>query len=226
MVRPRWWRDAVLYQIYPRSWADDDGDGVGDLPGITARLDHLAWLGVDGLWLSPIHPSPMADFGYDVADYTDIEPLFGTLADFDALVTAAHDRGLRVILDYVPNHTSDVEPWLPLTADADTRNVAAQRDDPASELHLVRDLLALRADRPSLRSGAYEEVAVTDELFAYARTTDAERTLVVLSFADRSTSLPIDGRHKILRSTISDRHGTVEDALSLAPYEAIVLTAT
>ena len=107
-----WWKSAVLYQIYPRSFPDSDGDGVGDLRGILARLPHLAELGVDALWLSPIFASPMADFGYDISDYTAIDPLFGTLADFDALLAAAHARGLKVILDFVPNHTSDRHPWF------------------------------------------------------------------------------------------------------------------
>jgi len=107
-----WWRDAVVYQIYPRSFADASGDGVGDLDGLRARLEHLAWLGVDALWLSPIYRSPMADFGYDVADYCDVDPLFGDLATFDALLAEAHSRGLRVLLDWVPNHTSDQHPWF------------------------------------------------------------------------------------------------------------------
>src|SRR5207247_6116252 len=107
-----WWQTAVIYQIYPRSFLDSNRDGIGDLPGITNKLDYLQWLGVDALWLSPIFPSPMADFGYDVADYTGIDPLFGTLADFDALLAAAHERGLRVILDFVPNHSSDEHPWF------------------------------------------------------------------------------------------------------------------
>jgi len=107
-----WWRDAVVYQIYPRSFADASGDGVGDLDGLRAHLDHLRWLGVDAMWLSPIYPSPMADFGYDVADYCDVEPLFGDLATFDALLAESHDRGLRVLLDWVPNHTSDRHPWF------------------------------------------------------------------------------------------------------------------
>src|SRR5262245_24073106 len=110
--RRMWWRDAVVYQIYPRSFADASGDGVGDLDGLRAHLDHLQWLGVDAMWLSPIYPSPMADFGYDVADYCDVEPLFGDLATFDALLAEAHDRGLRVLLDWVPNHTSDRHPWF------------------------------------------------------------------------------------------------------------------
>ncbi|MEA2292009.1 MAG: oligo,6-glucosidase [Solirubrobacteraceae bacterium] len=107
-----WWKSAVVYQIYPRSFADSDGDGIGDLPGITSRLDHLAALGVDVLWLSPIYPSPQDDNGYDISDYRDVDPTFGTLADFDALLAAAHERGLRVVLDLVVNHTSDEHPWF------------------------------------------------------------------------------------------------------------------
>jgi alpha-glucosidase len=105
-------RDSVIYQIYPRSFQDSDGDGVGDLRGIAGRLDHLSDLGVDALWLSPIYPSPLADFGYDVADYTGIDPVFGSLEDFDALVAAAHERGIGVLLDLVPSHTSIEHPWF------------------------------------------------------------------------------------------------------------------
>ncbi|WP_225731500.1 MULTISPECIES: alpha-amylase family glycosyl hydrolase [unclassified Nocardia] len=107
-----WWRDAVFYQIYPRSFADSDGDGVGDLPGIIGRLAHLRDLGVDAVWLSPCYRSPMVDFGYDISDYRDIDPLFGTLRDFDELLSAAHGMGLRVVLDLVANHTSDRHPWF------------------------------------------------------------------------------------------------------------------
>ncbi len=107
-----WWRDAVVYQVYPRSFQDSDGDGVGDLRGIAQRLEHLAYLGVDALWLSPIYPSPLADFGYDVSDYEDVDPRLGTLADLDALVAAAHERGLRLLLDLVPCHTSIEHPWF------------------------------------------------------------------------------------------------------------------
>ncbi|MBV8092602.1 MAG: DUF3459 domain-containing protein [Acetobacteraceae bacterium] len=108
----KWWQTGVVYQIYPRSFQDTDGDGVGDLEGIIRRLDYLVWLGVDALWLSPIYPSPMADFGYDISDFTGIDPLFGALDSFDHLIAAAHARGLRVILDFVPNHTSDRHPWF------------------------------------------------------------------------------------------------------------------
>src|ERR1044071_5078867 len=107
-----WWRHGVIYQIYPRSFQDSDGDGIGDLRGIRRRLDYLVRLGVDALWLSPFFPSPMADFGYDIADYCDVDPLFGSLADFDALLADAHARGLKVIVDLVPNHTSAQHPWF------------------------------------------------------------------------------------------------------------------
>lgn len=107
-----WWRQAVIYQIYPRSWADADGDGIGDLPGITSRLGHLRELGVDAVWLSPFYTSPQADAGYDVADYRDVDPLFGTLADADAMIARAHELGLKVIVDMVPNHSSDEHVWF------------------------------------------------------------------------------------------------------------------
>jgi len=111
MTEP-WWKRAVVYQIWPRSFADSDGDGIGDLKGIEQRLDYLAGLGVDVLWLSPFYPSPQDDYGYDVSDYTDVDPMFGTLADFDALLAAVHDRGMRMIVDVVLNHTSDRHPWF------------------------------------------------------------------------------------------------------------------
>src|SRR5690348_3890631 len=107
-----WWRGASIYQIYPRSFADSDGNGIGDLPGVTARLDYVASLGVDGIWLSPFFTSPMRDFGYDVADYCNVDPVFGTLDDFDALVERAHDLGLKVIIDQVYSHSSDQHPWF------------------------------------------------------------------------------------------------------------------
>jgi len=107
-----WWLGCTIYQIYPRSFADMNGDGIGDLPGITAHLDHVARLGVDAIWLSPFFTSPMADFGYDVSDYRNVDPIFGTLADFDALVARAHQLGLRVIIDQVWAHTSDRHPWF------------------------------------------------------------------------------------------------------------------
>jgi len=107
-----WWQKGVIYQIYPRSYMDSNGDGIGDLKGVIGRLDYLVELGVDAIWLSPFYRSPMKDFGYDVSDYTDVDPMFGTLADFDELVKAAHARNLRIVVDYVPNHTSNEHPWF------------------------------------------------------------------------------------------------------------------
>jgi len=127
----RWWQTGVTYQIYPRSFQDTNADGIGDLPGILQRLDYLADLGVEALWLSPFYPSPMKDFGYDVSDYTGVHPIFGTLADFDRLVQAAHARGLKIIIDYVPNHTSDQHPWF-----LESRS---SRDNPKRDWYHWRD---------------------------------------------------------------------------------------
>lgn len=107
-----WWQKGIIYQIYPRSFQDSNGDGVGDIPGILKRLDYLKWLGVTAIWISPLYPSPMADFGYDISDYCNIHPLFGNLADFDKLVQEVHAAGMKLILDLVPNHTSDEHPWF------------------------------------------------------------------------------------------------------------------
>ncbi len=131
MAEPLWWQRGVIYQIYPRSFQDTNGDGVGDLNGIRDRLDYLKWLGVDAVWISPVFRSPMADFGYDVSDYCDIDPLFGTLADCDALIAAAHERGLKVIFDFVPNHSSDQHPWF-----IESRS---SRDNPKRDWYIWRD---------------------------------------------------------------------------------------
>ncbi len=133
---PGWWRGAVVHQIYPRSFQDSDGDGVGDLPGVIARLDRLndgteRSLGVDAIWLSPFYPSPMADFGYDVADYTGVNPVFGTLEDADRLIAEAHARGLKVLVDWVPNHSSDRHPWFVASR--------SSRDDPKRDWYVWRD---------------------------------------------------------------------------------------
>jgi alpha-glucosidase len=126
-----WWQTGAIYQIYPSSFQDSDGDGVGDLEGIRQRLDYLTWLGVNAIWLSPFYPSPMCDCGYDVADYCDVDPRFGTLAGFDALVTQAHERGLKIILDFVPNHTSNLHPWFLASKQS--------RADPKRDWYIWRD---------------------------------------------------------------------------------------
>ncbi len=126
-----WWQRGTIYQIYPRSFMDSNGDGVGDLAGIVARLDYLRWLGVDAIWISPIYPSPMKDFGYDVADYQGVHPLFGSLDDFDRLLEEAHARKLKVILDFVPNHSSDQHPWF-----VESR---ASRSNPKRDWYIWRD---------------------------------------------------------------------------------------
>ena len=123
-----WWRGAVIYQIYPRSFRDANGDGVGDLRGVISRLDHISSLGVDGIWLSPFFRSPMRDFGYDVSDYCDVDPIFGTLEDFDVLLREAHRRDLKVIIDQVYSHTSDLHPWF--------KESRSSRDNPKSDWYV------------------------------------------------------------------------------------------
>jgi alpha-glucosidase len=112
MQNVTWWECGIVYEVYPRSFQDSNADGIGDLNGVLQRLDYLAGLGIDAVWISPIYPSPMADFGYDVADYCGIDPIFGTMADFDRLLAEIHRRGLKLILDFVPNHTSNQHPWF------------------------------------------------------------------------------------------------------------------
>jgi alpha-glucosidase len=126
-----WWQEGIIYQIYPRSFQDSNGDGVGDLQGIIKRLDHLKNLGVQAIWISPIFPSPMADFGYDISDYTGIHPLFGTLEDFDQLLKEVHNRGLKLLLDLVPNHTSNHHPWF-----LESRS---SRDNPKRDWYIWKD---------------------------------------------------------------------------------------
>ncbi len=126
-----WWKSGIVYQVYPWSFQDTTGDGVGDIPGILSRLDHLVALGVDAVWLSPVYVSPMADFGYDIADYCDVDPRFGTLADLDRLIAELHARGMKLIMDFVPNHTSDEHPWF--------LESASSRDNPKADWYIWHD---------------------------------------------------------------------------------------
>ncbi|MDF2992932.1 MAG: glycosidase [Microbacterium sp.] len=129
---PDWWRQAVVYQVYPRSFADTDGDGLGDITGITSRVPYLAELGVDAIWLSPFYPSDLADGGYDVADYRDVDPKLGTLADMDELIAQLHAHGIRIVVDIVPNHTSDKHAWF-------QEALAAGRGSAARERYIFRE---------------------------------------------------------------------------------------
>ena len=132
MTQTQWWRDAVIYQIYPRSFADSNGDGYGDLPGAITKLPYLKDLGVDAVWLSPFYLSPMADAGYDVADYKEVDPLFGQTSDAKRLIDEAHAQGIRVFIDLVPNHTSDAHAWFQAA-------IAAEPGSGARERYLIRD---------------------------------------------------------------------------------------
>src|SRR4051794_23461041 len=131
VAKSGWWRRAVFYEIAPISFQDSNGDGKGDLPGLIRRLDYLTWLGIDAVWLTPVYPSPMLDLGYDITDYCAIDPVYGTMADFDALVAALHARGIRLILDLVPNHSSDQHPWF-----AESRS---SRDNPKRDWYIWAD---------------------------------------------------------------------------------------
>jgi len=126
-----WWQDGIIYQVYPRSFQDSNNDGIGDIRGIIQRLDYLKWLGVKAIWISPIYPSPMADFGYDISDYRNIWPPFGSLADFDDLTQRAHSAGMKIILDLVPNHSSDEHPWF-----VESRS---SRDNPKRDWYIWKD---------------------------------------------------------------------------------------
>ncbi len=158
-----WWKHAVIYQIYPRSFMDANGDGIGDLAGIGRRLDYLQWLGVDTIWLSPIYPSPMADYGYDVADYVDVDRRFGSLADLDALVIDLHARGMKLLLDFVPNHTSDRHPWF-----VESR---AARDNPQRDWDIWRSAPAGRPPNNGLSNfggSAWEWDEATGQYYYHA----------------------------------------------------------
>ena len=144
-----WWKTAVVYQIYPRSFADSNGDGMGDIPGITAHVDYLAELGVDVVWLSPVYRSPMDDNGYDISDYQDIDPLFGTLDELDTLIAALHERGIKLVMDLVVNHTSDEHPWF-----------VESRDPRLGQAGLVLVAAGARGIRAGHRGGRADQLGV------------------------------------------------------------------
>ena len=164
-VKCEWWRGAVIYQIYPRSFLDTNDDGIGDLPGITSRLEYVADLGVDGIWISPFFTSPMKDFGYDVADYRDVDPVFGTLQDFDALLAKAHRLDLKVIIDQVYSHTSDAHPWF-----TESRGRPRQRQGGLVRLgrseggRFTAQQLAIRVHRPRLDLGCTARAVLPPQL--------------------------------------------------------------
>jgi alpha-glucosidase len=210
-----WWQQAVIYQVYIRSFADSDGDGVGDLRGVIDGLEYLDWLGVDAVWLSPITVSPDRDWGYDVADYRDVQPAFGSLADFDELVARARDRGMRIVVDLVPNHTSDRHPWF---VDAGRSRTALRRDwyiwadrrpdgsppnnwrstfgktsawrlsTQTGQLYLYSFLAHPDVRRASedLRSGTYERLPAPDSVWAFRR---GAATVVAVNLSDHATAL-------------------------------------
>ena len=163
MPEPAWWQRGAIYQIYPRSFADADGDGVGDLKGITAQLDHLEALHVAAIWLSPIFPSPMADFGYDVSDYCDVDPVFGTLGDLDELIAACHARDIKLVLDWVPNHTSDRHPWF-----VESRS---SRESPKRDWYVWRDepTTGRRCSRPCGDAWTFDEATGQYYLHSFMR---------------------------------------------------------
>lgn len=129
-----WWQTGIIYQIYPRSFQDSNRDGIGDLLGIIQRLDYLKWLGIKAIWLSPVYPSPMTDFGYDIVDYKDIDPIYGNLGDFDLLVQEVHSRDMKILMDFVPNHSSSQHPWF-----IESRS---SRDNPKRDWYLWYDPLS------------------------------------------------------------------------------------
>ncbi len=227
-----WWQRGVVYQIYPRSYGDASGDGVGDLRGILGRLGHLEWLGVDAIWISPFYPSPMADFGYDVSDYTDVDPLFGTLSNFGELVEEAHSRDLKVIVDYVPNHTSDEHPWF-----VESRS---SRNNPKRDWYLWQDPAPHGGPPNNWRSvfggGAWEWDEETGQYYYHAYLREQpdlnwrnpevrEAMLGVLRFwLERG----VDGfRVDALRQLVKDEHlrdnpPSPDERGARSPYEALL----
>ena len=199
-----WWRSGVVYEVYPRSFQDTDGDGVGDLRGVADRLPYLARLGIDAIWLTPFYASPMRDFGYDISDHRAIDPSFGTMDDFDALVAAAHDLGIKVLLDFVPNHTSDLHPWFQesrasrasakrdwyIWRDGDPPNTAIQLlgGFPSRQRYQSRFVLS-RDERDSTNHGCRSEVWFGTK----SSTTLMPCSCAAATSASKSSSVPNEG---------------------------------
>lgn len=230
----RWWQRGIIYQVYPRSFMDTNGDGIGDLAGIRSRLDYLEWLGVDAIWISPIYPSPMADFGYDVSNYTDIDPIFGTLAEFDALIADVHGRGMKLLLDYVPNHTSDRHPWF---VDSRSSRTSAKRDwyiwrDPAPSGGRPNNW------RSNFGGGAWEWDAATGQYYYHAflkeqpdlnwRNPEVQRAMLdVLRFWFRRgvDGFRVDVMHHLVKDTdFRDNPSNPDFKPGMSPYRELLAT--
>jgi glycosidase len=245
-----WWRDGVIYQIYPRSFADSNGDGVGDLPGIISKLDYLQWLGVDAIWLSPINPSPMVDFGYDVSNYHDIYPtLRGTPFLYygeelglpegkipHAEIVDPPGRkywpiykgrdGCRTPMPWdATTHAgfSTRKPWLRVNLDYARVNVESERGDPNSLLNFYRQLLALRHSSPALQQGSYRALTTTDNVFAYERAVEDQRMLIALNFSSRPASINLEGKWQVRLSSITRAESNINNMLTLTAHEVVVL---
>jgi alpha-glucosidase len=232
----RWWERGIIYQIYPRSFKDSNGDGIGDLNGIREKLDYLQWLGVDALWISPVFPSPMVDFGYDVSDYTDIDPIFGTMAEFDALLADVHGRGMKLLLDYVPNHTSDRHPWF---LDSRGSRVSAKRD-----WYIWRDAAPGGGPpnnwRANFGGGAWDWDEQTGQYYYHAflnqqpdlnwRNRDVQNAMLgVLRFwLDRGVDgFRVDALHHLLEDTqLRDNPRNPNWHSGMRPYRALLPTFT
>jgi alpha-glucosidase len=232
----RWWERGIIYQIYPRSFKDSNGDGIGDLNGIREKLDYLQWLGVDALWISPIYPSPMADFGYDVSNYTDIDPIFGSLAEFDTLLAEVHARGIRLLLDYVPNHTSDRHPWF---IDSRSSRTSAKRD-----WYIWRDAASGGGPpnnwRGNFGGGAWEWDKRTQQYYYHAflkeqpdlnwRNPEVRRAMLdVLRFwLDHGVDgFRVDVMHHLLKDTeFRDNPVNPEWQPNMSPYRELLTTYT
>jgi alpha-glucosidase len=230
----RWWERGIIYQIYPRSFMDGNGDGVGDLGGIRSKLDYLEWLGIDAVWISPIYPSPMADFGYDVSDHTAIDPIFGTLDEFDGLLADMHGRGMKTILDYVPNHTSEQHPWF-----IDSRS---SRANPKRDWYIWRDPAPGGGPPNNWRSnfggGAWEFDEKTGQYYYHAflkqqpdlnwRNAEVQREMLsVLRFwLDRGVDgFRVDVMHHLVKdSEFRDNPPNPDFRPGMSPYRELLTT--